>query len=164
MLHAIHAPARSALVQRCAGGAINHREYGVSLRKRFTEMDQIDIVVGQRLRALRRARRLPLIELGRRVGVSYQQMQKYERGHNRISASQLWRLAAALNVEIGALFPDENNFKCEDVALGASLSRLDAHVRQCLDNSSKLLSAPNLAGMRSNKRHISVSYIAGLKI
>lgn len=55
--------------------------------------DPIDVHVGARLRLLRAARRLSLEELGRRVGVTYQQIQKYETGANRISASTLFRLA-----------------------------------------------------------------------
>lgn len=55
--------------------------------------DPIDVHVGARLRLLRTARRLSLEELGRRVGVTYQQIQKYETGANRISASTLYRLA-----------------------------------------------------------------------
>lgn len=58
-----------------------------------SDRDPIDVHVGGRLRLLRTARRLSLEELGRRVGVTYQQIQKYETGANRISASTLYRIA-----------------------------------------------------------------------
>lgn len=57
------------------------------------QRDPIDVHVGSRLRLIRTARRLSLEELGRRIGVTYQQIQKYETGANRISASTLYRIA-----------------------------------------------------------------------
>jgi transcriptional regulator with XRE-family HTH domain len=58
----------------------------------------IDVHVGQRLRSLRLSRDLTQEELGELVGVSYQQIQKYETGTNRISASRLYLLACHLDV------------------------------------------------------------------
>lgn len=55
--------------------------------------DPIDVHVGSRLRLIRTAKRLSLEELGRRIGVTYQQIQKYETGANRISAASLYRIA-----------------------------------------------------------------------
>jgi transcriptional regulator with XRE-family HTH domain len=40
-------------------------------------------------------------ELARRIGVTCQQLHKYERGINRVAAGQLFKLAAALNVHLG---------------------------------------------------------------
>nr|WP_280528909.1 helix-turn-helix transcriptional regulator [Aureimonas jatrophae] len=57
------------------------------------ERDPIDVHVGNRLRIIRTARRLSLEELGRRIGVTYQQIQKYETGANRVSASTLYRIS-----------------------------------------------------------------------
>ncbi len=62
------------------------------------ERDPVDVHVGGRLRLLRTARRLSLEELGRRIGVTYQQIQKYETGANRISASTLYRIATVFEV------------------------------------------------------------------
>ena len=42
--------------------------------------------------------------LARQVGVSFQQLQKYERGSNRVSASKLFELADALKVDIAVMF------------------------------------------------------------
>jgi transcriptional regulator with XRE-family HTH domain len=54
---------------------------------------EFDIRVGERLRALRRAARLTQTALGNRIGVTFQQVQKYENGSNRMSASRLWLVA-----------------------------------------------------------------------
>ncbi|TNE65987.1 MAG: XRE family transcriptional regulator [Alphaproteobacteria bacterium] len=66
----------------------------------------IDISVGERLRAIRRQRGLTQSELGGTLGLTFQQIQKYERGANRISASRLALLANALAVPVGAFFED----------------------------------------------------------
>ena len=62
-----------------------------------SERDPIDVHVGSRLRLIRTAKRCSLEELGRRIGVTYQQIQKYETGANRISASTLYRIAQILD-------------------------------------------------------------------
>lgn len=60
--------------------------------------DAIDIFVGIKLRSLRHERNLSQEGLGQKLGVSFQQIQKYERGTNRISASRLYYAAQALGV------------------------------------------------------------------
>ena len=50
-------------------------------------------------------------QLGRALGITFQQIQKYERGSNRISASMLVKSARALEVAPGALLPDEGDPK-----------------------------------------------------
>jgi transcriptional regulator with XRE-family HTH domain len=59
-------------------------------------VDPIDIAVGARLREIRKARGFSQEKLADALGVSFQQVQKYERGTNRISASMMARAAAAL--------------------------------------------------------------------
>jgi len=44
-------------------------------------------------------------DLGKAIGVTFQQVQKYERGYNRVSASKLWQCAAALGVGIHYFYP-----------------------------------------------------------
>ncbi|MCV0427249.1 MAG: helix-turn-helix domain-containing protein [Roseibium sp.] len=62
--------------------------------------DDVDVYVGKRIRA----RRINLGEtqegLGRKLGVSFQQIQKYERGANRVSASRLLTFAKVLSVPV----------------------------------------------------------------
>jgi transcriptional regulator with XRE-family HTH domain len=57
-----------------------------------------DAYIGARIRLRRRLAGMSQTELGRRVGVKSQQVQKYEKGSNRIGASRLLRICAALEV------------------------------------------------------------------
>jgi transcriptional regulator with XRE-family HTH domain len=58
----------------------------------------IDVYVGSRIRLQRIMRGLTQSELAKLVGISFQSVQKYERGENRVSASRLHEFAAALGV------------------------------------------------------------------
>lgn len=58
----------------------------------------VDAHVSGRLRELRLLRGIALQRLADRVGTTFQQLQKYENGSNRISASRLYQLARVLNV------------------------------------------------------------------
>lgn len=51
---------------------------------------------------------MPQKELARQLGISFQQVQKYESGANRISASKLWQLCAVLDVTPGFFFEGLN--------------------------------------------------------
>jgi transcriptional regulator with XRE-family HTH domain len=64
----------------------------------------VDLHVGKKLRAMRNARRISQQHLGAQVGVTFQQMQKYESGKNRISASRLYQFSQALDVPVGAFY------------------------------------------------------------
>lgn len=64
----------------------------------------VDQHVGRMLRLFRTSQSLSQAELGHRVGVTFQQVQKYERGTNRIGASRLWQFCRALDVEPGEFF------------------------------------------------------------
>lgn len=66
--------------------------------------DTIDVHVGQRLKQRRMEQKVSQTALGEAIGVSFQQIQKYERGANRISASTLWKLCRELDVKPGYLF------------------------------------------------------------
>jgi len=71
--------------------------------------DPLDQQISGMLRALRQARDITQSELAGQVGISFQQLQKYERGMNRIPALRLWRLAEALKVPVETFFagPDQ---------------------------------------------------------
>jgi transcriptional regulator with XRE-family HTH domain len=63
-----------------------------------------DRAVAARIRALRLARGMSQAELGGRIGVTFQQVQKYETGVNRIGAGRLQRIAEIFDVPLAALF------------------------------------------------------------
>lgn len=78
-------------------------------RADITGPDPIDVAVGLRLRTLRKSRSMSQEQLGRALGITFQQIQKYERGTNRISASMLVKSARALGVAPTQLLPDEGD-------------------------------------------------------
>ena len=65
--------------------------------------DPIDLVVGQRIRQRRLELGVSQPELGLALGLSFQQVQKYETGKNRISASMLVRAARMLRTTVADL-------------------------------------------------------------
>lgn len=68
----------------------------------------VDVHVGRRLRARRRLLGLTQETLAKAVDIRFQQIQKYESGANRISASRLWSLAKALDVPVSYFFDGMN--------------------------------------------------------
>jgi transcriptional regulator with XRE-family HTH domain len=68
----------------------------------------VDIAVGRNVRIWRMAKGLTQAQLADRVGVTFQQLQKYEIGGNRIPTGRLVKLAGILGVPISALFEGTN--------------------------------------------------------
>jgi transcriptional regulator with XRE-family HTH domain len=66
--------------------------------------DPRDTEIAKRVRALRLERGLSQTELGEVLGVTFQQVQKYERGTNRISAGRLYRIAEVLDVPVSFFY------------------------------------------------------------
>lgn len=77
----------------------------------------IDLTVGIRMTALRKAKGLSQTALGRAVGVTFQQIQKYEKGQNRVGAGRLQEIAKFLEVPVSVLFSDDTEIAQEDVNL-----------------------------------------------
>jgi transcriptional regulator with XRE-family HTH domain len=71
--------------------------------------DPIDLAVGARIRARRKAVGMSQTRLGEGIGLTFQQIQKYERGTNRVSASVLVHLAARLGVPAADLLGDDGS-------------------------------------------------------
>lgn len=66
----------------------------------------VDISVGRRLKAQRTLAGVSQGKLGEMVGLSFQQIQKYEQGSNRISAGRLYQFASVLGVSVDYFFED----------------------------------------------------------
>ena len=64
----------------------------------------VDVHVGKRVRHRRWLVGMTQQQLAERVGIKFQQIQKYETGMNRVSASRLWDIAAALSVPVSFFF------------------------------------------------------------
>lgn len=67
---------------------------------RVRKASAIDVHVGRQLRLKRQLLGISQQELGEKLGITFQQMQKYEKGTNRISAGRLFELSRILNVEV----------------------------------------------------------------
>jgi len=86
--------------------------------------DARDSEIGRRIRALRLERGLSQTELGNLLGVTFQQVQKYEKGANRVAAGRLQRVAEALTVPITFFYEgstseeDHGDSDTVDVGLG----------------------------------------------
>ncbi|MBB3065720.1 helix-turn-helix domain-containing protein [Limibacillus halophilus] len=68
--------------------------------------DKYDVAIGKRLRQLRTDRGLTQTQLGELLDVSFQQIQKYEKGTNRIGSGRLWVISRLLKSPIGYFFED----------------------------------------------------------
>ncbi len=66
--------------------------------------NDVDDHVGRRIRQRRNALGMSQTKLADALGISFQQVQKYEIGFNRVAASRLWDIAKALEVDIGYFF------------------------------------------------------------
>ena len=64
-----------------------------------------DLFIGQKIREFRRMRKVSQTDLGTALKITFQQIQKYEKGSNRISATNLHSVAVNLNIDIGNFFP-----------------------------------------------------------
>ena len=66
--------------------------------------NEVDVHVGKRIRARRRLCKISQVELADSIGLSFQKIQKYERGLNRVSASKLYAIAKRLGAPINHFF------------------------------------------------------------
>jgi transcriptional regulator with XRE-family HTH domain len=74
------------------------------MKSKVKSTNSDDIDVGARIRARRMARGMSQTELGNALGVTFQQVQKYERGVNRVGAGRLVRVAESLDVPVSFFF------------------------------------------------------------
>ena len=84
-------------------GIIKFREEGMGLSDLDDGADALDIALGQHIRARRRDLHLSQQVLAARVGLTFQQVQKYEKGVNRVSFSRLVAISRALECSVGDL-------------------------------------------------------------
>lgn len=64
----------------------------------------VDVHVGARVRLRRKLLKMSQEKLGERLGVTFQQVQKYERGANRVGASRLWKISEVLDVPVSYFY------------------------------------------------------------
>jgi transcriptional regulator with XRE-family HTH domain len=73
-------------------------------KKATKRVSAVDQHIAQRLRAKREEMGLSQPEVADAAGISFQQVQKYESGKNRISAGRLWQIAKFFEVPVGYFF------------------------------------------------------------
>ncbi len=110
----------------------------MSVAQQLKDCSEVDFLVGARVRVLRESRRMSQTALGGAVGVSFQQIQKYERGVNRIAASTLFQIAMVLGVSPCDFFEGLESAGC---TAGAWSGLADPQVRALLDGFARIPSA-----------------------
>lgn len=88
-------------------------------------IDEVDLSIGERLKAARLRRQMTLAALADELGLTYQQIHKYESGRNRISASTLFKAAETLGVELSFFFAFSAPVEGGVLAAPASATRAD---------------------------------------
>lgn len=80
-----------------------HLHSSFSLSRKSTSQE-VDSCVGQRIRSRRQELRMSQEQLAALLGITFQQIQKYEKGINRVSASRLWDISRTLDVPVSYFF------------------------------------------------------------
>ena len=100
---------------------------------RITNNNAVDAHVGKRVRLRRTLLGMSQEQLGASLNITFQQVQKYERGANRISASRLWDISQIFDVEISYFFDDMTDDTMRSsprrVSRGESIDADDYNVR-----------------------------------
>jgi len=78
------------------------------------QASNVDFVVAARVRQRRKLLEMSQEQVASQLGISFQQVQKYEKGVNRIAAGRLFDLARVFGIPVQALFPDFSEFSEED--------------------------------------------------
>ncbi|CAN7655937.1 helix-turn-helix transcriptional regulator [Rhizobium sp. LjRoot30] len=76
------------------------------MSKTEKRVSPIDVQVGERIKARRRAIGMSQERLGQALGITFQQVQKYEKGTNRVGASRIMNIATTLGMPVSHFFPE----------------------------------------------------------
>jgi transcriptional regulator with XRE-family HTH domain len=105
------------------------------------QIHPVDAYIGERIRQLRREKLVTQQALAQRIGVQFQQLQKYETGVNRVSGSRLWLIARELETDVAAFFPKVMPNKStsrlammdeEAIRIGRVVAKLPSHARAAM--------------------------------
>lgn len=72
------------------------------------KLDPLDILVGKRIRTQRLMCKMSQSELGKQLGITFQQIQKYESGVNRVGAGRLQTIAKIFDLPVSVFFGEDN--------------------------------------------------------
>lgn len=105
--------------------------------------DPVDIAIGHRIRAQRIACKKSQSEVGSALGVTFQQIQKYENGKNRVSGSRLTRLAEFLdttpNTLLGLNGATPNSADLFDVLSDPAVNRMVRRMKNATKHQRRIL-------------------------
>lgn len=133
--------ARQILAPTATGSGAGKAVTGKAIRGKIDgQPDPIDVHVGGRIRARRAMLGVTQVQLAEMLGLTFQQVQKYERGVNRVSASTLWRAAEALSVPVAYFFEGMNGgdadgdapVDAKTLALAGTIERLTPDLRHAV--------------------------------
>lgn len=119
----------------------------------------IDVEIGKRIRHRRWQLGMTQQQLGEKCGVKFQQIQKYETGANRVSASRLWEIAAATGMEVADFFDGIEAVSDESRGPGKPAYDFLREIEALPERSQKAL----FAIARSLVRETGAAYEAGVK-
>jgi transcriptional regulator with XRE-family HTH domain len=109
--------------------------------------DAVDVAVGANVRTWWIARGLSQAELAKRLGITFQQVQKYETGHNRMTTGRLAKAAVLLGVPMSAFFEGADDSQPLQALLADARSFRLAHAFDAIKNSALRL---RLVGLVEN--------------
>jgi transcriptional regulator with XRE-family HTH domain len=81
---------------------------------RSKKLRDLDVQIGRRVRLARSLANMSQTELGKALGISFQQIQKYESGYNRVSSSSLWNISKLLDQPLLFFFPSPDELQDYD--------------------------------------------------
>ena len=90
----------------------------------------VDLHVGLKIRDRRKELCLSQTDLGREVGVSFQQLQKYEHGTNRVGASRLAAIAKALRVPVAYFFSEDETQNPTKMDIAAHIADIQTRLER----------------------------------
>ncbi len=101
--------------------------------------DHIDVVIAAALKTFRALRKVSQEELAESIGITFQQIQKYENGSNRVSASRLYKMACYLEVSVLDFYMglDGARPKVKDILLSEDEIKLLTVYRNINDNAGR---------------------------
>jgi transcriptional regulator with XRE-family HTH domain len=100
------------------------------------EVDTFNKFIGNKIFSLRLGKGISRHELSKSIGVTHQQLQKYEKGENRISAARLILIAKALNVIPAYFYEELEVANCQE-------ELITQHQRMCLEVSRNFMKIAN---------------------
>jgi transcriptional regulator with XRE-family HTH domain len=120
----------------------------------------LDAHVGTRIRAHRKGARMTLQVLADKLGIAYQQLQKYETGINRVGAGRLMEIAEILNIPVASFFVLQGEGTQETLAPNGSGAAAGAGMDATLQGHSLLISFLRIKD--HSKRKQALAYVRAL--